>query len=131
MVEVMNAVGFDLVTFGNHEFDLSKNELQQRLNESNFSWSSSNARQKIAGTTYPFYKERNGIKEFVSDTHIIEAKDADGTTIKIGFFSVILPSNPQSYVAYTDIFVFKKLTTFGAKKRKQHIPIIIDTIKKR
>ncbi len=108
MVEVMNAVGFDLVTFGNHEFDLSKNELQQRLNESNFAWTSANARQKIAGTTYPFYKERNGVKEFVSDTHIIEAKDADGTTIKIGFFSVILPSNPQSYVAYTDIFVQAK-----------------------
>ena len=104
MIETMNAVGFDLVTFGNHEFDLSKNELQQRLNESNFPWTSANARQKICGTTYPFYKERNGVKEFVSDTHIIEAKDEDGTTIKIGFFSVILPSNPQSYVEYTDIY---------------------------
>ena len=104
MIEAMNAVGFDLVTFGNHEFDLSKNELQQRLNESNFPWTSANARQKVCGTTYPFYKERNGIKEFVSDTYIIEAKDTDGTTIKIGFFSVILPSNPQSYVEYTDIY---------------------------
>ena len=102
MVEVMNSVGFDLVTFGNHEFDLSKNELQQRLNESNFAWTSANARQKVSGDTYPFYKERNGIKEFVTDTHIIEAKDADGTLIKIGFFSVILPSNPQNYVTYTD-----------------------------
>lgn len=108
MVEVMNAVGFDLAAFGNHEFDLSKNELQQRLNESNFPWTSANARQKICGTTYPFYKERNGIKEFVYDVYIIDAKDADGTTLKIGFFSVILPSNPQSYVQYTDIYAQAK-----------------------
>jgi len=104
MIDVMNAVGFDLVTFGNHEFDLSKGELQRRLNESNFAWTSANVRQKFCGDTFPFYKERNGIKEFVSDTHIIEAQDADGTQIRIGFFSVTLPSNPQNYVAYTDMY---------------------------
>lgn len=104
MIEVMNAMSFDLVAFGNHEFDISKNDLQKRLNESNFNWTSANARQKVCGTTYPFYKERNGIKEFVSDTHIINVKDADGTTIKIGFFSVVIPSNPQNYVEYTNIY---------------------------
>ncbi len=104
MIDVMNAVGFDLVTFGNHEFDLSKRELQQRLNESNFAWTSANIRQKFCGDTFPFYKERNGIKEFVSDSHIIEAQDADGTQIKIGFFGVTLPSNPKNYVSYTDIY---------------------------
>ena len=104
MVEVMNALGVDLVTFGNHEFDLSKNSLQQRLNESKFAWTSANVRQKVCGNTYPFYKEKNGIKEFASDTHIIEAKDADGTTIKIGFFGVLIPSNPTSYAEYTDMY---------------------------
>lgn len=108
MVEVMNAMNFDLVTFGNHEFDISKNDLQKRLNESNFNWTSANARQKVCGDTYPFYKERNGIKEFVSDTHIIEAKDADGTQLKIGFFSVVIPSNPQNYVDYKDIYTQAK-----------------------
>ncbi len=104
MVEVMNALGVDLVTFGNHEFDLSKANLQKRLNESNFAWTSANVRQKVAGTTYPFYKERNGIKEFASDTHIFELQDADGTRIKIGFFGVLIPSNPTSYAEYTDMF---------------------------
>ncbi len=104
MVEVMNALGVDLVTFGNHEFDLSKSSLQQRLNESNFAWTSANVRQKVAGTTYPFYKERNGIKEFASDTHVFELEDTDGTRIKIGFFGVLLPSNPTSYAEYTDMF---------------------------
>jgi len=117
MVEVMNAMNFELVTFGNHEFDISKSDLQKRLNESNFNWTSANVRQKVCGTTYPFYKERNGIKEFVSDTHIINAKDADGTMIKIGFFSVVLPSNPQNYVKYTDIYTQAKRAYESLKER--------------
>jgi len=31
MVEVMNAMNFDLAAFGNHEFDLSQKDLQKRL----------------------------------------------------------------------------------------------------
>ena len=104
MIEVMNALGMDLVTFGNHEFDLGKNDLQKRMNESDFAWTSANVRQKVCGTTYPFYKEKNGIKEFATDTHIIETKDGDGTTIKIGFFGVVIPSNPVNYAEYTDMF---------------------------
>lgn len=104
MVETMNALGVDLVTFGNHEFDLSKNELQQRLNESDFAWTSANVRQKLCGDTFPFHKVKNGIKEFATDTHILEAKDADGTTIKIGVFGVVIPSNPVSFAKYTDIY---------------------------
>src|SRR5689334_16885147 len=33
MVEAMNAAGIDLVTFGNHEFDLKEAELKDRINE--------------------------------------------------------------------------------------------------
>lgn len=34
MVETMNVAGIDLVTFGNHEFDLDENDLLQRIEES-------------------------------------------------------------------------------------------------
>jgi len=68
-------------------------------------------------STFPFFKERNGIKEFVSDTHIIEAKDADGTAIKIGFFSVTLPSNPKNYVAYDDMYKESKRAYESLKAR--------------
>src|SRR5690554_4159925 len=44
MIEVLNAMDIDLVTFGNHEFDLGEKDLQQRLNESQFSWTSANVR---------------------------------------------------------------------------------------
>ncbi|CAF1662149.1 unnamed protein product, partial [Adineta ricciae] len=42
MIATMNSLGLDYVTFGNHEFDITENELLSRMNESNFSWISSN-----------------------------------------------------------------------------------------
>lgn len=50
MVAVMNAVGFNYATFGNHEFDLSEAEFQQRLKESRFRWLSSNGYQAMLET---------------------------------------------------------------------------------
>ncbi len=104
MIEVMNAMNFDLVTFGNHEFDLKEKELQKRLNESNFSWTTANAFHKIDSITGPFYTEQNGIKSFIPESYIIKAKDSDGTTLKIGVFSVVLPVNNPDYVQYKEVF---------------------------
>ncbi len=104
MVEVMNAMKFDLVTFGNHEFDLKEKELQKRLNESTFSWTVANVFHKIDSLKGPFHSEKNGVKMLIPDTYILNAKDADGTSVKIGFFSVCLPVNNPDYVFYTDIY---------------------------
>jgi len=68
MVEVMNAMNFDLVTFGNHESDLKENDLQKRLNESTFPWMSSNIRHNIneKNVEYAIQKEKD--TTLVSDT---------------------------------------------------------------
>jgi 2',3'-cyclic-nucleotide 2'-phosphodiesterase (5'-nucleotidase family) len=105
MVDVMNAMNFDLVAFGNHEFDISQNNLQKRLNESNFPWITANVKHKIKEKTIPFYKEQNGKKENVYETFIKEFSDKDGTKIKVGFISVCISSNPKNYVAYSNMFV--------------------------
>lgn len=105
MVEVMNAMNFDLVAFGNHEFDVSQKDLQKRLNESTFPWISANVKLKTKEAAVPFYKERNGIKENVNETFIKEFSDEDGTKIKVGFISVCIPSNPKDYVEYGNMFV--------------------------
>jgi 5'-nucleotidase/UDP-sugar diphosphatase len=42
MIATMNTLGLDYMTFGNHEFDISANNLLARMNESNFTWISSN-----------------------------------------------------------------------------------------
>ena len=104
MIEVMNAMNFDMAAFGNHEFDLSKNDLQKRMNESAFPWISANVFHKVSDSISSFYQQQNGVKSSIKGSFIKEISDEDGTTIKIGFISVCIPSNPKSYVQYTDMF---------------------------
>ena len=115
MIEVMNAMKFDLVAFGNHEFDLSQNDLQKRLNESHFPWISSNVKLVSEKDTVSFYKEKNGVKIPLQDTFIKEFEDGDGTKIKIGFISVCIPSNPKDYVIYENMFA-KARASYSAIK---------------
>ena len=115
MVEVMNAMNFDLVAFGNHEFDVPKKDLQKRLNESTFPWISANVKLKTKEAAIPFYKERNSKKENVHETFIKEIIDKDGTKIKVGFISVCIPSNPKEYVEYGNMFV-KARASYAAIK---------------
>ena len=104
MIEVMNAMNFDVVAFGNHEFDIPKNDLQNRINDSSFPWISSNVFNKTKDSIKPFYQEINGLQIPIKGSFIKEISDADGTNIKIGFISVCIPSNPKEYVLYTDMF---------------------------
>lgn len=122
MVEVMNAMHFDLVAFGNHEFDLKYKDLQKRINESDFDWELGNALHKKDGQITTFYKEKNHIKTAIPKTRIISLKDADGTQIKIGFFSEVVDSNPKDYVVYQDPFV-KAKEDYNALKDKVDIVI--------
>ena len=105
MVDVMNAMHFDLVSFGNHEFDLKYKDLQKRFNESNFQWIASNARHKLKdGSKVAFYVKWDSGKTDIPRTYILNVKDADGTAIKIGFFAPCINSNPKDYVDYGDFY---------------------------
>lgn len=91
MVAVMNAVGFDYATFGNHEFDLSEPEFLQRLQESQFEWISSNLR------------DRKG-KSFldVVESQILNVKSDKGKIIRVGLIGLTIDSNKQKYVSYAE-----------------------------
>ena len=109
MVEVMNACKIDLVCIGNHEFDLKEEDLQKRINESNFHWLATNVDQVCGEQTYPFYKEVKGKKQFLPETFIWEIKDSDGTAIKVGIFGATIDSNPKDYVHYDDPYEEAKI----------------------
>jgi 5'-nucleotidase len=102
MVEAMNAAGMDMVIFGNHEFDINESELQERLNESQFKWISSNSFHKKGNDTIPFEKITSAGSEPLQETYIMNVSDADGTTAKIGFIGLTIPFNKAGYVSYTD-----------------------------
>jgi 2',3'-cyclic-nucleotide 2'-phosphodiesterase (5'-nucleotidase family) len=102
MIEVMNEMDFDLVTFGNHEFDLDEEILQKRLNESEFQWVTSNVYQVREEEKAPFQIQKEDTLT-IPDSYIISIDDGKGGTLDIGFLSVTLPSNPKEFVYYDDV----------------------------
>lgn len=102
MVESLNSAGLDIAVFGNHEFDINENELQDRINESTFKWVSSNTFHKTKSGVGPFVKTTSAGPEPFPETYIINVEDADGTKAKIGFIGLTLPFNKAEYVTYTD-----------------------------
>jgi 2',3'-cyclic-nucleotide 2'-phosphodiesterase (5'-nucleotidase family) len=100
MVDVLNEMGLDIATFGNHEFDIKEAELLSRLQESDFKWVSSNVLHKTQGNTQPFVSSSG--KNAIPQAIVLEVKDSDGTAIKIGILGVTLPSNKAEWVEYID-----------------------------
>ena len=91
MVAVMNAIGFDFATFGNHEFDLSESLFLKRLQESEFTWFSGNVSDRLGE---PFPDVRRCV--------ILEIPGETGKKVKIGLIGVTIPNNPAEYVSYKE-----------------------------
>ena len=108
MVELLNAVGLDFVTFGNHEFDYKYEVLQERINESGFEWINSNVhhismQDTVNGLKTPrrFYKSVNGTQTDLPEYKILSVPgNRKNTQIKLGLLGVCLDANKQSYVMY-------------------------------
>ncbi len=108
MIDCMNVAGMDLAVFGNHEFDFSEKDLQDRINESKFLWVSSNTFHKIKDSIVPFSKTNVPGADPFPQTYIMSVKDTDGTTAKIGFIGLTLSSNPAEYVSYKNPLITAK-----------------------
>lgn len=89
MVEVLNTMGLDFVTFGNHEFDIKLDQLLDRIKASKFTWISGNV-----------FDNKNQPFPGVIPYKIITVTGNQGTPIKIGLIGVTLDSNPANYVTY-------------------------------
>jgi 5'-nucleotidase/UDP-sugar diphosphatase len=91
MVAVMNAVGFDFATFGNHEFDVKPEQFLRRIGESKFKWFSGNVAD-AEGRPFPRV-----------EPHVVfTAKGEHGGEVRIGLIGVTLESNKASWVRYDD-----------------------------
>jgi len=92
MVAVLNAMGLDFATFGNHEFDLTEAQLQQRIRDSRFAWFSGNVR-KPNGETFP------GVRQNV----VFTVDDDAGAQVRVGLIGVTLDQNKKPWVKYNDL----------------------------
>ncbi|MCK6693505.1 MAG: bifunctional metallophosphatase/5'-nucleotidase [Thermoanaerobaculia bacterium] len=109
MVETLNTLGLDWVVFGNHEFDYDDlADLQARLDESNFVWLAGNAQQKSGDQLHPFKRHKpEGALPCPADL-VVPVKDADGTTINLGVFGVLVNTGQKPFVVYSDAFAAAK-----------------------
>jgi 5'-nucleotidase / UDP-sugar diphosphatase len=91
MVSVMNTLGLDYATFGNHEFDLRKEQFYARLQESNFQWISTNVSTESGE---PF--------EQIPRSIIFEIPGEQGAVVRVGLIGLTLDFNRRNYVTYAD-----------------------------
>lgn len=97
MVDVLNAIGLDYVTFGNHEFDYKYEVLQDRMDQSKFEWISSNVSHDQNGLTQSFGRIDHSLPR-----HLILRPPGylKNNPIKIGLIGLCIDANKQPYVSY-------------------------------
>lgn len=92
MVNVLNSIGLQYATFGNHEFDIKKEEFYDRMQETRFAW--------ISGNVFDEYgKPYSGVQPDLILTFPGKVK---GDEFKLGIFGVSLTVNRPDFVSYTD-----------------------------
>ncbi|WP_323758031.1 bifunctional metallophosphatase/5'-nucleotidase [Roseivirga sp.] len=120
MVEVMNAVGVDIVVPGNHEFDLKENEIQARIDESEFEWTTTNVLHAVDGKNTAWTQKGRAFPD-----HIM--KSVDG--VDVAFFGSTLPFNNAPYLAYTDKYESVK-AVYNKVKEEAEVFIGVTHLKK-
>jgi 5'-nucleotidase/UDP-sugar diphosphatase len=90
MVAVLNLVGVDWATFGNHEFDIPEAALRARLAESKFRMVSSNVTD-ASGALFP-----NTVRSAV-----VPIKTPGGT-VRVGLIGLTIDATRQPWVRYSE-----------------------------
>jgi len=121
MVDMLNKVGVDLVVFGNHEFDIPEKDLQERINESQFAWLSSDVLHKnIDGTVSPFYRTRPDSVVFPT-SFLLTSKNQQFTN---GMVNATIQSNQPPWVVYQDQLASVK-KAYQQVKRQPNIVVAV------
>jgi 5'-nucleotidase / UDP-sugar diphosphatase len=91
MIDVMNLLGLDFATFGNHEFDLNETRFLQRLAESHFRWISSNVRT-AAGQQFPN----------VPSAYILHLTSDQGRIVRVAFIGLTIDNVRREWVSLSE-----------------------------
>ncbi|MDA1305891.1 MAG: bifunctional metallophosphatase/5'-nucleotidase [Acidobacteria bacterium] len=91
MVDVLNAVGLEYATLGNHEFDLAEPAFHARLAQSEFKIITSNV------------TDLNGVPFPHTESFAVVPVRVGNRDLKIGLIGVVLDSNPKAWVRYLPV----------------------------
>jgi 2',3'-cyclic-nucleotide 2'-phosphodiesterase (5'-nucleotidase family) len=99
MVETWNAIGLDVATFGNHEFDWGPTVLRERMAESRFRWVSSNVQERQTGQ--PF----GGASRWLR---------LDWSGVRVGLVGLTTPDTAKTSMAGSDVSFEPPVTAMRA-----------------
>lgn len=91
MVAVLNVMGLDIATFGNHEFDLNEEQFLSRLAESEFEWVATNVTD-ARGELFPKTEEHK----------ILTVGNGAGASLRIGMIGLCFDGINPDYVNFLD-----------------------------
>ena len=82
IIDIMNKVGFDVMTLGNHEFDYGADVLKRRIEQSEFEWVCANVDMKMSDVPQPksYYTISTGKKD-IAFLGLIETRGKQGEVI--------------------------------------------------
>ncbi len=121
MVEALNELGLDYVTFGNHEFDIKEEEVQRQIDQSRFTWIASNTYHVVDSVISPWEQRGAALPNFITR----EFANESGTSVRVGIMGITVDFNKKDYVSYNSDYpkVGKELL---ANYRAQYdVPIAI------
>ncbi|MES2304936.1 MAG: bifunctional metallophosphatase/5'-nucleotidase [Gemmatimonadota bacterium] len=96
MVSILNAVGLQWATLGNHEFDLRLDEFLDRLGESRFGYVVSNVTDST-GKLFPH-----------TQRHAILRIKSPGGLVRIGLIGLVIDDNKPAWTRFEDPIVAAK-----------------------
>lgn len=120
-VDLMNKAGYDIATFGNHEFDYGLDELCQRMSEANFELIASNV--KYTGNKENIFKD---IPEYTIKEY---------GPIKVAFLGVMTPqsltSSTPKYFMEDGEFVYNFYSGNEGQDFYNKVQSVVDEVKKK
>lgn len=103
MIEVLNAMGLDYATFGNHEFDLKGiKAVQNRILESDFTWLSSNVSKRTEEGHTPFTLSQSDSLSHPVPLYVIDTLQTTQGPVNIGWLGLTLAFGSSDEVQNTD-----------------------------
>ena len=113
MVDVLNAVGVDWATFGNHEFDVSEAAFRAHIARAKFRLVSTNV------------TDARGVPFSGVATSSVVPVTANGRTVRIGLIGVTIDATRKDWVRYSDAIQAARAEVEKLRRREHELAVFV------